>query len=55
MMLAAQSLDQLNRILELVMRHFNSIITGLQDEPSDIYPRWNVQEWEGTELDDAEG
>jgi len=55
MMPTAQSLDQLNRILELVMRHFNSIIAGLEDEPPDIYPRWNVREWDGMELDDAEG
>ncbi|NBU89129.1 MAG: YecA family protein [Betaproteobacteria bacterium] len=55
MMPAMQSLDQLNRILELVMRHFNSIVAGLEDEPPDIYPRWNVREWEGRELDDAEG
>ena len=52
---AVQSLNQLNRILELVMRHFNSIIAGLEDDPPDIYPRWNMREWEGKELDDAEG
>jgi uncharacterized protein len=55
MMPAVQSLDQLNRILELFMRHFNSIIAGLEDEPREIYPRWNVREFEGREFDDAEG
>ena len=55
MMPAVQSLDQLNRILELVMRHFNGIIAGLEDEPREIYPRWNVREFEGREFDDAEG
>ncbi|MFM8345643.1 MAG: YecA family protein, partial [Betaproteobacteria bacterium] len=40
MMPAVESLDQLNRILELVMRHFNSIIASLEDEPRDFFPRW---------------
>jgi uncharacterized protein len=35
---AAQSIEQINRILELVMRHFNSIIAALEDERPDIYP-----------------
>ncbi len=55
MMPAVQSLDQINRILELVMRHFNGIIAGLEDEPREIYPRWNVREFEGRVFDDAEG
>ncbi|MEY2785652.1 MAG: hypothetical protein RL277_1862 [Planctomycetota bacterium] len=52
---AAQSLEQINRILELVMRHFNSIIAALEDERPDIYPHWSVREFEGREFDDAEG
>ena len=55
MMPAVESLDQLNRILELVMRHFNSIIASLEDEPRDFFPRWSVREFEGQEFDDAEG
>ncbi|MCA3074253.1 MAG: UPF0149 family protein [Rhodocyclaceae bacterium] len=52
---AAQSLEQINRILELVMRHFNSIIAGLEDERPDIYPHWCVMVFDGQEFDDAEG
>ena len=52
---AAQSIEQIKRILELVMRHFNSIIAALEDERPDIYPHWSVREFEGRECDDAEG
>ncbi len=52
---AARSIEQINRILELVMRHFNSIIAALDDERPDIYPHWSVREFEGREFDDAEG
>jgi uncharacterized protein len=55
MMPAAQSLEQLNRILELIMRHFNSIIDGLQDNPPDVFPHWSIAEFDGQEHDDAEG
>ena len=51
---AARSLEQINRILELVMRHFNSIIAALEDDPPDVYPRWSVVEFEGQAFDDAE-
>lgn len=52
---AAQSLEQINRILELVTRHFNSVIAALENERPDIYPHWSVMEFEGREFDDAEG
>jgi uncharacterized protein len=54
MMPTVQNLEQLNRVLELVMRHFNSIIAGLEDESPEIYPHWSVTEFEGREFDDAE-
>ncbi|MGA1315701.1 MAG: YecA family protein [Rubrivivax sp.] len=54
MMSMVQNLEQLNRVLELVMRHFNSIIAGLEDESSEIYPHWSITEFEGREFDDAE-
>ena len=52
---AARDLEQFNRMLELVMRHFNSIIASLEDEPPDIFPIWSAIEFEGREWDDAEG
>ena len=50
----AQSLEQINRILQLVMRHFNCIIAGLEDPSPDIYPHWSVMEFDGREFEDAE-
>lgn len=55
MMPPVESMDKLNRILGLIMRMFNGIITGLEDDPPDIYPHWCVQEFRGREYDDAEG
>ena len=52
---AARDLPQFNRMLELVMRHFNSIIASLEDDPPDIFPIWSAIEFEGREWDDAEG
>ncbi len=52
---AARDLQQFNRMLELVMRHFNSIIASLEDDPPDIFPIWSAIEFEGREWDDAEG
>jgi len=36
------------------MRHFNSIIASLEDEPPDVFPIWSAIEFEGREWDDAE-
>lgn len=55
MMPAVESLEKLNRILELIMRLFNSIIAGLEEQPRDIYPRWGTRAYRGREYDDAEG
>ena len=50
-----ESIEHLNHILGLVMRHFNGIIAGLEDEPSDICPAWSTRSFEDKEYDDAEG
>ncbi len=55
MMPPVQSIEKLNRILELIMRLFNSIIAGLEDQPREIYPLWDIREFRGKEYDDAEG
>jgi uncharacterized protein len=50
-----KSVEQLNRILSLVMRHFNSIIASVEQEPREICPIWCSCEYRGKEYDDAEG
>jgi uncharacterized protein len=55
MMPPVQSIEKLNRILELIMRLFNSIIAGLEDQPREISPLWDIREFRGKEYDDAEG
>lgn len=55
MMPPMASLDQLNHILGLVMRHFNSIIAGLDAEPREIAPTWATTNYLGRDHDDAEG
>ena len=55
MMPAVESIEKLNRILELIMRLFNSIIDGLEQQPREIYPLWCTREYRGKEYDDAEG
>ena len=56
MMPPMDSMDQLNHILGLVMRHFNSIISGLEEEPRVVSPGWSTMTYEGDkrEYDDAE-
>src|SRR4051812_34867589 len=36
------SIEQLNHVLGLVMRHFNGIIAGLEKDPRQISPRWST-------------
>ncbi len=55
MMPPVESMEKLNRILELIMRLFNSIIAALEDLPREMYPLWNAQEYRGKQYDDAEG
>ena len=56
MMPPMDSIEQLNHMLGLVMRHFNSIIAGLEEEPSEISPYWSTMTYAGDEqeYDDAE-
>ena len=49
------SIDQLNHVLGLVMRHFNGIIAGFQSEPREISPVWATREYRSKEYDEAEG
>ena len=57
MMPPMDSIEHLNHILGLVMRHFNSIIAGLESDPRQISPCWSTMTYEGDErkYDDAEG
>lgn len=56
MMPPMNSIEELNHILGLVMRHFNSIISGLEEEPRVVSPGWSTMTYEGDEreYDDAE-
>jgi uncharacterized protein len=55
MMPPVKSIEQLNRILSLIMRHFNSIIAAMEQQPREIYPIWCTSEYRGKDYDDAEG
>lgn len=57
MMPPMASIEQLNHILDLVMRHFNSIIAGLEDDPRELSPCWQTTIFgdPAQEYDDAEG
>lgn len=55
MMPPVKSIEQLNRILSLIMRHFNSIIAAMEQQPREIYPIWCTSEHRGKDYDDAEG
>lgn len=55
MMPPMESLDQLNHILGLVMRHYNSVIAGLKAEPREVDPVWLTQPYRGKEYDEAQG
>lgn len=55
MMPPVKSIEQLNRILSLIMRHFSSIIASLEGEPREIFPVWFANEHRAKQYDDAEG
>lgn len=50
------SIEQLNHMLGLVMRHFNSIVAGLQGNPREVSPYWSTMVYAESpqEYDDAE-
>jgi len=56
MMPPMESIEQLNHVLGLVMRHFNGIIDGLEADPREISPYWSTAIYDGDEreYDDAE-
>lgn len=51
------SVEQLNQMLSLVMRHYNSIVSGLEGQPREVSPYWSTMTYAGDarEYDDAEG
>ena len=49
------SLDQLNHIVGLVMRHFNSIINGFGLKPPFVAPYWDTYEYDIGEFEEADG
>ena len=49
-----KSMDQLNRVLSLIMRHFNSIISGFESDPREFIPYWETVTRRGREYIDAE-
>jgi uncharacterized protein len=49
----SQSLDQVNHVLGLVMRHFNSIISYLQTQPGSLQPIFGTDSSKEGEYEDA--
>lgn len=47
-------LDQCNRIMALVMRHYNSVISGFQHKPPVTAPYWSIHHYDDGEFEDAE-
>lgn len=54
MMPPASDLDQLNHILGLVMRHFNSIVSGFEQHPPLLAPCWGTRQTSQGTFEDAE-
>lgn len=54
MMPPVDNIDQLNHILGLVMRHFNSIISGFEQSPRLVVPYWGTCKYATGEFEDAE-
>ncbi len=49
------TVQQINHILGLVMRHYNSIIAGLESDPPEITTCWATSTFRGKEYDEADG
>jgi uncharacterized protein len=54
MMPPMDSPQQVNHLLGLIMRHYNSIIAGLEQFPPVFAPMWTILEHNGTEAEDAQ-
>lgn len=50
-----ESIEHLNHVMSLVMRHYNSIITGLQGEYPELAPVWAIRDYRGRTYEDGEG
>lgn len=55
MMPPMDSLEQLNHIMGLVMRHYNGIISGFEQKPPFVVPYWGIRKCETGVFEDAEG
>jgi uncharacterized protein len=55
MMPPMDSIDQLNRIMGLVMRHYNSIVHGFEHKPPLVAPYWDTYEYDIGEFEEADG
>ena len=55
MMPPMESIDQLNHIMGLVMRHYNSIIHGFGLKPPLVAPYWDTYEYDIGEFEEADG
>ena len=49
------NIDQLNHIMGLVMRHYNSIIYGFEHKPPLMAPYWDTYEYNIGEFEEADG
>jgi uncharacterized protein len=50
-----RSVEVFNRVLQLVMRHYNGIVSGFAMQPPKFLPLWCTRTFEEQEFDDAEG
>jgi uncharacterized protein len=48
------SVEVFNRILQLIMRHYNGIVSGFAMQPPAFLPLWATRTFKGQEFDDAE-
>lgn len=51
---ATKSIEELNHIVGLVLRHFNAILGNVEFEPREVYPLWTTSTFRGREYEDAE-
>lgn len=52
MMPPTNSVEQLNRVLGLIMRHYDSIIAGLEEDPREINLCWAILTYDSDERED---